>query len=88
MFEFETFEDVEEWLAPMGYEAFWQAIAPLGLYGSEDRAHCDRTLADGIADMETVVTATKRMALHALVAQFELPFRCELPTAPDLRVVE
>jgi hypothetical protein len=85
---FETFEDVEEWLEPMGYDAFWQAITAIGLYGDEDRVDCDKTLATGTADMDTVMSVTKRMALHHLVEQFELPFRCEVPRGPALRVVD
>ena len=75
-------------LHPMGYDAFWQAIMATGLYGSEDRAHCDRTLADGTADMDTVMNVTKRMALFHLVEQFELPFRCEQRHSPELAVVK
>ena len=85
---FETYEDVEEWLDPMGYDAFWQAIMATGLYSSEDREHCDRTLADGTADMDTVMNVTKRLALFHLVEQFELPFRCELRRGPELAVVK
>lgn len=85
---FETYEDVEEWLDPMGYDAFWQAIIVTGLYGPEDRAHCDRTLADGTADMDTVMNVTKRMALFHLVEQFKLPFRCELQRGVELAVVK
>ena len=88
MFDFESYEDVEEWLEPLGYDAFWNAIIPTGLYSEADRAHCDHTLAQGIADMETVVKVTKRMALHHLVEQFDLPFRCELPRAPELALME
>jgi len=88
MQDFETYEDVEEWLAPMGYEAFWAAILPTGLYTEEDRAHCDRTLAYGITDMETVMEVTKRIALTSLVAQYDLPFRCELPRRAELAVVK
>ncbi|WP_299587657.1 hypothetical protein [uncultured Tateyamaria sp.] len=83
----ETFEDVDEWLAPMGYDAFWDAIIPLGLYGADDRAHCDHTLATGIADMETVMTVIKMFAREALVRQFDLPFRCDLVTKPELTVI-
>lgn len=88
MRDFEVYEDVEDWLAPMGYEAFWQAVLSAGLYGEEDRAHCDRTLAEGIADMETVMSVTKRMALHRMVERLDLPFRCEVQAKPDLSVVE
>lgn len=74
MQRFEFIEDVEEWLEPMGYDAFWQAIEPYGIFGPEDRAHCDRTLARGIAPMDTVMTVTKAM------------FRWELTLALDLKV--
>ncbi|WP_415402433.1 hypothetical protein [Tateyamaria sp. SN3-11] len=87
MRRFETYEDVEDWLAPMGYAAFWDAIIPMGLYDASDRGHCDRTLATGVADMDTVMTVTKMFALEALVRQFDLPFRCDLATAPELTVI-
>ncbi|WP_299283287.1 hypothetical protein [uncultured Tateyamaria sp.] len=87
MQNFETFEDVEEWLAPMGFDAFWNAVISIGLYDESDRAHCDRTLVDGIADMETVMTVTKMFAREALVRQFDLPFRCDVATKPDLSVI-
>ena len=88
MYSFETYEDVDEWLDPMGYDAFWRAIMATGLYGPEDRAHCDRTLADGAADMDTVMNVTKRIALFHLVEQFQLPFRYELRSGPELAVVK
>lgn len=87
MQDFQTYEDVEEWLAPLGYDAFWDAIIPTGLYGTADRTHCDATLAKGIADMQTVVSVTKRMALCRLVEQLGLPFRCEVQRVPELTVV-
>ena len=88
MFDFETYEDVEAWLAPMGYEAFWDAIMATGLYRPEDQAHCDRTLAQGVADMETVMSVTKRLALTRLVEQFDLPFRCDVATKPALTLID
>ncbi|WP_299825296.1 hypothetical protein [uncultured Roseobacter sp.] len=87
MIVFETFEDVEAWLEPLGYDAFWDAILPTGALGPEDRAHCDQTLADGVSDMDTVARVVKRMALFELVAQHDLPFRCDKPHVADLRVV-
>jgi hypothetical protein len=87
MQNFETYEDVDEWLAPMDFDAFWDAIIATGLYDASDRAHCDRTLANGIADMETVMVVTKMFAREALVRQFDLPFRCDLATKPALTVI-
>ena len=88
MDSFETYEDVEDWLAPMGFDAFWAAMLKIGLYGPGDRDHCRAALAKGHADMETVMGVTKRMALMHLVDQFNLPFRCELPARVELAVIE
>lgn len=92
MQDFETFEDVEAWLEPLGYDAFWSAMLDMGIYGFEDRVHCDKTLATGIADMDTVMSVTKRMALFGLVEQYDLPFRCDVMDAqqrrkPDLTII-
>ncbi|MDJ0630568.1 MAG: hypothetical protein QNJ44_20090 [Rhodobacter sp.] len=88
MQDFETYEDVEEWLAPVGYDAFWRAIMATGLYGPGDKTHCDKALRAGIADMETVMSVTKRLALTHLVTQFDLRFRCDERRRPDLAVVD
>ena len=81
MQRFEFIEDVEEWLEPMGYETFWQAIEPYGIFGPEDRAHCDRTLEDGIAPMDTVMAVTKAMF------RWELTLACDLKVRPAIRPV-
>lgn len=85
---FETIDDVEEWLAPLGYDAFWEAIAPLGLFGPEDRAHCDRTLQNGIADMETVMSVMKAMVRWELTLKHDWPIRTDACPTPKLELVE
>lgn len=72
----------------MGFDRFFDEMARVGLYGPGDRAYCARTLQDGIADMDTVMSVTKRMALFALVDQWQLPFRCEPTRGPELAVIE
>lgn len=88
MQSFDNIFEFEEWLAPMGYEAFWEAIAPFGIFGPEDRAHCDRTLADGITDMQTMVCVIKGWASWKMSDRHGLSlFRSDI-CGPDLHVVE
>lgn len=75
---FQTYEDVKDWLDPMGYGTFMDTMIAIGLFGPEERAHCDRTLADGIADMQTVCDVMKFIAGAELKEQLNLPFRHEL----------
>jgi hypothetical protein len=88
MQRFETIDDLRAWLEPMGYEAFWSAIAPYEIFAGGDQAHCDRTIANGIAPYETVVEVLKAMARIALTERYDLTYRSCLPLTPALTVVE
>ena len=90
MQDFETYEDVAEWLEPMGLAAFWEATQAIGLYGPEDQAHVARALDLGDVDMQTALPVIKRMALLQLTEQWDLPFRVEMDvTAPfELAVID
>jgi len=46
MVVFEDIQDVEEWLAPPGYIAFWAAMDDWAVFTEDDRDQCDRTIAD------------------------------------------
>lgn len=84
---FGTIEDVQDWLQPMGYEAFWQAALMHDLLGPEDRAHCDATLAKGVADYDTVLTVMKAVARDALVERHGLVYSTTLAPKPALQIV-
>lgn len=88
MQRFEFIEDVEAWVEPMGYETFWQAIEPYGIFGPEDRAHCDHTLADGIAPMDTVMAVTKGMFCMEMRLAHDLRIRPILRPSPRLEVID
>ncbi|MEM6758177.1 MAG: hypothetical protein AAF601_01725 [Pseudomonadota bacterium] len=88
MQSFETIDDVREWLAPLGYDAFWYAVAPHSLFSDGDRAHCDRTVADGIATYETVLEVVKAIARIALTERHGLRYRSCLPPKVELAVVK
>lgn len=72
---FEDIQDVNDWLDPLDYALFWEATEPWGIFGDEDRAHCDRTIANGIAPEETVLYCLKAMARVALTERFDLGSR-------------
>lgn len=88
MYDIQTFEECEAWLKPMGFDRFFDEMAKIGLYGPDDRAHCERTLQEGTADMDTVMGVTKSMALFALVEEWDLPFAHELKRGPELVVID
>jgi hypothetical protein len=88
MQDFQTYEDVQEWLEPLGYEAFWEETMRLGIYGPGDRAVCDQRLAEGHQDVASVIALIKSMTAWIVSEELDLPFRCHLPEKPDLYVVE
>ena len=71
---FNDMEDVEEWLAPLGYAAFWDAAEGLEL-DLEPKASCDAQIASGSIDEATVLRVLKGLARLELVERFRLPAR-------------
>lgn len=61
MFVFRDIEEVEEWLDPLGYTAFWEAITPWDVLSGAARAHCDATIARGITSETTVLKCMKAL---------------------------
>ena len=59
MVVFQDIQDVEEWLAPLDWIAFWEAIAPYRL-GMDDREHCDGLIAGGMLREVEVTAAMPR----------------------------
>jgi len=78
MIAFRDYEDVEEWLAPLDYIAFWEAVAPYDLC-LIDRDHCDGLIAGGKADTDLVLNALKFLAVMGMRAKFNLRHRIPEP---------
>lgn len=78
---FQTYGDIEAWLKPMGYGTFMDTMIGIGLFGPEDRAHCDRSLEDGITDMQTACAVMKFIAAAELKEQLNVPFLHEVMDA-------
>lgn len=75
MMIFRDIEEVAEWLEPLDYLAFWDAVAPYDLFHMDDRAHCDGLIAGAIARPETVLKGLKAMATDRLASRLGLSFR-------------
>lgn len=88
MVVFQDIQDVEEWLAPLDYIDFFEAIAPYRL-GVDDREHCDGLIAGGIVEADRLLRTLKAMARMELRIRFDLRHRIpEPPTAKYLMSVQ
>lgn len=87
MVVFQDIQDVEEWLAPLDYIAFWEAVAPYSL-GLQDRDHCDGLIAGGKVTPALLLEVLKIMATSELRIAFNLKDRIiDPPAAYSLRSV-
>lgn len=82
MVVFQDIQDVEEWLAPLDYIAFWEAIAPYRL-GMDDREHCDELIASGKIERDTLLCTRKFLARMELRIKFNLRHR--IPDHPHMQ---
>jgi hypothetical protein len=78
MQSFEDREDVEEWLQPLGWDAFWRAVAPFGIELPE-RADCDADIAAGSVDEASALAVLKGMVRLELVQRYGLRPRDVMP---------
>lgn len=68
-------EELEEWLEPLGYDAFWEAMENWPVFTVADRDHCDGLIAGGDVPEETILNGLKSMAISNLREGLTLPFR-------------
>lgn len=78
MVMFKDRKDVEEWLAPLDYDAFWREVAVFEP-AIEPREICDRDIAEGIVDEPTVLAVLKRAVRLELIDRFGLRPRDRMP---------
>ncbi len=77
MVVFEDYEEVEDWLSPLSYISFWEAVADHNLFSIAERDHCDGLIASGTVQIEPILTGLKLIACDKLQRRYGLPFRCE-----------
>ncbi len=76
---FQDIQDLEDWLRPMEYVQFWDAVEPYG-FSLQDRDHCDDTIARGEVDPALVLSGLKFMAMLELSEKLNLKDRVYEPT--------
>ncbi len=81
MVVFEDLQDVEEWLAPLDYIGFWEAVEPYRL-ALQDRDHCDGLIASGKVPQDLVLCGLKALARMELRQAFDLKHRIYAPLPP------
>ena len=64
---FEDSQEVDEWLEPLSYDAFWDVVAPYDL-ALQTRESCDAQIAQGIVDEALVLRVLKGFARRQIVA--------------------
>jgi hypothetical protein len=72
---FQEIQDVEEWLEPLDYIGFWEALAPYGVFSISDRDHCDGLIAGGKVPQTTILKGIKGMARNSRIDGFGLKHR-------------
>jgi hypothetical protein len=87
MVAFRYIQDVEEWLQPLDYIAFWEAVAPYG-FVLLDRDHYDGLIAGGEVNGALVLHGLKILATMEFRTAFDLKHRItEPPVAQYLKSV-
>ncbi|XAT60637.1 hypothetical protein GN278_07320 [Rhodobacteraceae bacterium Araon29] len=61
MVVFEDLQDITEWLEPLDYLAFWNAVEPYNLT-LQDRDHCDELIANGKVGASLILDVLKGLA--------------------------
>jgi len=86
MVVFEDIQDVDEWLAPYDYAAFWEAVAPWNIFSRADRDHVEGLITRGEVPEQMILEGMKVMASLVLRQRFGLKDRThEPPDAQYLR---
>lgn len=68
---FDDREDVEEWLEPLGYDAFWEETADFEVT-LPSRESCDIDIAAGTVDEATALAVLKTMVRLQIVNREQL----------------
>ncbi len=76
---FEDIQSVEEWLEPLEYIDFWEAIEPYRVLATDDRDHCDDLIAKGAVRQNLILECLKGLARMELSKRFNLADRIPEP---------
>ena len=80
MMIFQDIQDLEDWLRPLDYVQFWDAVEPYG-FSMQERDHCDGLIAGGEVDPALILSGLKFMAVMELSASLNLKDRIREPVS-------
>lgn len=80
---FDDIQDVEEWLEPLDYLAFWKAVAPYNLT-LQDRDQVEGLIAGGKLDQALALKVLKELAQMELSKTLRLKDRVYHPVIPSI----
>ena len=80
---FRDIQDVKEWLEPLDYLGFWDAVTPYNLT-LQDRDHCDGLIAGGEVETSLILYVLKGLAEMELAQAFGLEWRTYDPAIPSM----
>jgi hypothetical protein len=75
---FEDIQDVKEWLEPLDWVDFWDAVAPYNLV-LQEREFCEDQIRSGDVEQALVLSCLKHMAKRELTQTFGLKHRIPEP---------
>ena len=75
---FQDIQDLEDWLRPLDYVQFWDAVEPYG-FSMQERDHCNELIAGGEVDPALIPGGLKFMAVLKLSASLNLKDRIREP---------
>jgi len=78
MKQFDHVQDLREWLEPMTYEEFWEAIEPYKIINIISKENCDHDLQNEVTYLDNMLYCLKGMAENEIVIRFALTHREEL----------
>lgn len=75
---FDCLNDIEAWLEPLTYEAFWQAVKPHCVQ-LQPKQEYDALIADNVLSEEQVMTIIKRSVVMKLADRYNLEWEDRRP---------
>lgn len=75
---FDCLNDIEDWLEPLSYEAFWEAIKP-HCVPLQPKSEFDKLIDDGVFTPDQVMLMVKRTVVLEISERYNLSWKDRSP---------